>query len=169
MATISEFTEIQNLNQRRYKMLVEDSAGNYYSIDPEKAMGGIVQVYLTLTQAMIQALNTTPQVLLEAQGANTLIRPIDISIFYQHNGTDYATATYLRAHNTGQTNYIKKTSASFVQDTASRRESMLDDNSAAGNYLLFPNSDFVIGADADATNNGGSMFVSALLRVVRFA
>lgn len=167
--TISQFTLITNLDTRGYRMVVEDSNGLYKSIDPENACGGLVRVVMELTQGQLQSGNTTPIELLEAQGASTLIDPISVCVTYQHNGTNYGGATYLRVHNSGDVNYMKRSSGLLVQSAVSRRERLMEDVSADANFAMAGNSALMISLDANATGNGGSMFISALLRVVRFA
>jgi hypothetical protein len=167
MATIESFTETTQIVQGSDYMMIS-RGGVAYKVEPKIITGGIIKVTRTLTSAEVLALNGTPIVLLAAQGASTLIEPISVACFLQYNSTTYATATHLRVHNSGNTNYRMKTSTSFLTSVTSRREGMIADDAAAANYLIDVNTALVISANAVPITGDSPIFISALLRVVTF-
>jgi hypothetical protein len=140
----------------------------YYSVESTEMLGGMIRVRLTITQAQMQALSTTPQTLLAAQGAGTYIEPVDVTCFIDYNGTAYATLTTLRLNHSGQTNLIMTSSTSFGTSTADLVEKMAVGTTAA-NLKLYENTALVVSGNANATNNGGTVYIDALLRISKFS
>jgi hypothetical protein len=162
--TISQFTELTNYEYESGDKLLLERGNYYYSINPRTLTGGLIRVKKTITQAQMQALLTTPVVLLAAQGAGTVIVPVEISVYLDHNGTNYGTATLLRTFPSGSVNYNMVTSSAFVQSASDRYERMFEGSV----QRLGANTDYVIGSDGDASNNGGTVYVNGLFRVVTF-
>lgn len=144
--------------------------GVLYKINPIYLQGGLIQVKKTLTQAELQAMSTTPIVVQAALGAGTYIVPVEggCTAYLDHNGTTYATATTLRLHHSGQTNYMAQTTASFITSAADRAEKMIIDSATPTNGVLYANTGLVASLNANATNNGGTVYLNLLLRVVTF-
>ena len=168
--TISQYTLITNLSQRGYKMIVEDESGLYKSIDPER-VSGLLEIRATITQAQLQAGNTTPIVILSALGNNTYIVPVPDScgLFLDYNGVAYGGgATTARLHHSGQTNYMAQSTDQLIPTTADRREKLVVDVSTPVNSTMFSNTDLVLSLNANATGAGGSLYCSFLLRIIRF-
>lgn len=162
--TIEQLTEITDARISDY--LLVSRGGVYYKIRPAALQGGLLKVTMTITPA--QVLAATPLVLVGNFGAATLIEPISVGMFLQYNSVAYAVATHYRVHNSGNTNYMMKTSTSFVQSSASRREGMMKDDGAAANFVLDPNTALVISPNATPTTGDSAIFVSALVRVITF-
>jgi len=113
----------------------------------------IKTVHLQLTQAQIQALNTTPIEIIAAQGAGKYIQLISSSAFLDHNGTNYAAASLLRLR-VGSVNLA--TTPSFIGsggDTSKSLTAVTVDGDITHNTAM------VIQADVDATGNGGTIDV----------
>lgn len=163
---ISQFAAL-TLPDPSSQLLIEED-GVYYSISVQELGFGMVRVITTLTRAQIQAL-ATPITFLAAQGAGKVIMPVHVGLFLDHNGTSYATATTLRLHHSGQTNYLFTSSSAFINATADRYEQMVE--GTTGSTTLQPqyaNTALMVSANANATNNGGTITIDALLRIVTF-
>lgn len=165
--TIDDFAAVTNIENTTDYLFIS-RGGIYYKIRPAFFSGGLIKVNRTLTSAEVLASNGTPIVLLAAQGAQTIIDPVSVGLTLNFNTTQYAVATHFRLHNSGQTNYMAKTSASFIQSATSRREVMMKDNSADANYVMHTNTAIVISANAVPTTGNSPVIVSALFRVIQF-
>lgn len=167
-ATIEQLTETTTVQSTDYLVL---SRGNvYYKAKVQNLGNGLIKVTGTITQAQAQDGNTTPITVLAAQGAGTYIAPVEggCGLFLDHNGTTYATANSVRLHHSGQTNYMAQSSTDFVDSAADRREKMVIDVSNPDNFKMFENTALVLSLDANATNNGGPIYYSLLLRIITF-
>lgn len=148
--------------------LLISRGGVYYRIKPIYLQNGLYMVKRTLTSAEILASNGTPIVLVPAFGAQTIIDPVSVGLTLNYNSTTYAVATHFRLHNSGQTNYMAKSSTSFIQTAVSRREVMMKDDSAAANFVMNTNTALVISANAVPTTGNSPVIVSALFRIIQF-
>jgi hypothetical protein len=162
--TIDQLTETTRVEVTDHLLI--SRGGVYYRIKPFYLQGGLIKVTRTLTSAEI--LSGASIVLMEAQGAQTFIEPIDVGMTLQFNSAAYATATHFRVHHQGQTNYRMKTSTSFIQSASNRTEGMLADNGAVANYQLFSNTALVISPNATPIDGNSPVLVSAILRVTLF-
>lgn len=171
MTQISKIT-IDQLTEATYvevnDRLLLSRGGVFFKVRPAILQGGLLKITRTLTSAEVLASNGTPIVLLAAQGAQTIIDPVSVGLTLNYNTTTYATATHFRLHNSGQTNYMAKTSASFIQSAVSRREVMMKDNSADANYVMHTNTAIVISANAVPITGNSPVLISALFRVIQF-
>lgn len=150
------------------KFLLERS-GQYYSMSADKIAMGMWRIVKGLTQAQIQALNTTPITLFSAPGVGKVASIVHATAFIDHNGTTYATATTLRIKHSGQSNTLFASSTSFIGSASDRYEQLVNTSISATTQQLFANTALVIDANANATNNGGTITVDAIVRVVEFA
>lgn len=166
--TIDQLTAVTDVQLTDVTLI--SRGGVLYKINPIYLQGGLIQVKKTLTQAQLQAMNTTPIVVQAALGAGTFIVPIEggCTAFIDHNGTTYATASVLRLHHSGQTNFMAQTQSGFISSAADKREKMVIDAATPTNSVLFANTALVASLDANATNNGGTVYLNLLLRVVTF-
>lgn len=131
-------------------------------IEALEAVGALVlSEHIQLTQAQIQALNTTPIELVSAPGAGKYIEVDRASAFLDHNGTTYGVAGSL----TLEINSIIQieTAGLFINAPADKVR-LLEDTASITD--IEPNSALNISADADATNNGGTIdvFVNYTIR-----
>lgn len=165
--SISQYTAKATPESDDLFLLQEDN--DYKSIEHVDMMMGIQRVFLTLTQAQIQALNSTPISIVAAQGAGTVIEPLACAVFLDHNGTTYATANNVRLKHSGQSNLLMSSSTGFIDATADRYEKMVVATTDATNQRMFANTALVVDADADATNNGGTITIDLLYIIKTFA
>lgn len=167
--SIKQYTQKSTVSSDDAFLLQLGTSNEYRHIEHIDMMMGVQRVVLTLTQAQIQALNTTPISLVVAQGAGTVIEPLACAVFLDHNGTNYATANNVRIKHSGQSNLMMSSSTGFIDATADRYEKMVVATTDATNQRMFANTALVIDADADATANGGTITVDLLYIVKTFA
>lgn len=163
---IKDFTVATFMNQQDFLLFQRDN--KYYSIEVTDLHAGMFRVRLTLTQAQIKLLNGTPITLLTAQGSGTYIDWVNGAAFLDHNGTTYATGTTLQIIHSGHSNIIASTSSSFITSAADRVESLVRTVASATNQVLYDNTALMVTANANATNNGGSIYIDCVLRLVKF-
>ncbi len=164
--TISQFTNAPTHAQGDEFLFQRGTA--YYKIEVTRMLGGLLRVTATISQSALQSGNTTPIVLLAAQGVGTYISANEVEGFLDHNGVTYGAATTARIHNSGASNFILESSASFIGAASDRREKFLPDRSSAANFRIFENTSLVLSLNANATGAGGTLYIDALLRIVRF-
>src|SRR5574337_278006 len=112
--------------------------------------GLVQQVAITLTNAQIKALNTTPITLVAAQGVGKAITPIDCSAYLSYGGTSAFTASVgenLRVKHSGGAAIWNGGSQAFLQLT----------NSAVSDF------NFVAAAQASITENKSGVDNTALV------
>jgi len=89
-------------------LTIEDGATNGYVLTSDAngvatwqasgaGSGLLQQSTVTITSAQIKNINTSPVVLVPAQGANTVIVPVTMNVSMTYATTPYATDTMLRA------------------------------------------------------------------------
>lgn len=163
---ISDFTEATK--NEIGDLLLMQRGNEYYKVDIKNLGGGLLRAFVTLSQANLQAINSTPITILAAQGAGTYIEPVDVTAFMDYNGTAYATLTTLRIKHSGQSNLMFSTSVSFGTTAADRRERMVE-GTGATNQQIYENTALVVDGNANATNNGGTCYLDVILRISRFS
>lgn len=141
----------------------------YYSMTHQNFMMGIQRVVATLTQAQLQAINTTPVTLVSAQGSGTVIDPLECVMFYDHNGTNYTSLTNLRLKHSGNSNLIMGTSTSFMASASDRYEKLVMQTINATNQQQFSNTALVVDGNANASGNGGTVTVDLLYVIKKFS
>lgn len=165
---ISDYTALPTAIDADDLLLIE-RGGVYYKATYQVLSNGLLRVTLALTQAQIQAGNTTPITIQTAPGTGYYIEVEGGMARLNHNGTTYATATALTIVYNGQTDVVLETSTSFIQATSTLSERMKPNNSGAANQKMYLNTAIDVRLDADATNNGGSIDVVLLIRLENFA
>lgn len=166
--TIDQLTEVTAVLTTDVTLV--SRGGVLYKIKPINLQGGLIRVNKTITQSELQSGNTTPIVVQAALGNNTYIVPVVEACggFLDHNGTTYATAARVRLHHSGQTNYMAQSTDQFIPTTSDRRETFYRDSATVANNTMFSNTALVASLDANATNNGGTLYLSLLLRIISF-
>mgnify|MGYP000977334275 CR=1 FL=1 len=104
-----------------------------------KDLGVPVTEKISLTSAEILALNTTPKVLVVAQGAGYVIQPIAVQMFLDYGTTTYATNTTARVKYSGISgNFATNSVLSSVSDQTASQSclSSLQFSSAIDNVAL---------------------------------
>jgi hypothetical protein len=120
---------------------------------------GIVQYMpftkrVTLTQSQIQSLNTTPIEVIPAPGTGKFVQIIAASVHYDFATSAFSGGTYLRLVHGATSVYPLRTSASFIQDTSDRFETMYPDTTS--NIVSSANTAVNVTADADSTGGAAS-------------
>lgn len=108
--------------------------------------------HIQLTQAQIQALNTTPIEIVAAPGAGKYIEVRGASAFLNHNGTDYAASNALTLE-TGSIYVSSTTSNSFIPSSADRIEEFKKVTTATATF----NVPLKVRGSGNATGNGGTI------------
>ena len=166
----------KNIKQYTQTLVPEETDGallqrgnDYMYAEHIDLMMGIQRVVLTLTQAQIQALSSTPISIVAAQGAGLVIEPLACAVFLDNNGTNYATATTLRLKHSGNSNLMMSSSTSFITSATDRYEKMVVAATSATNQQMFANTALVVDANANAANDGGTITLDLLYIVKKFA
>jgi len=139
-------------------IVTEISAGDWVALIPT-SQETILEAKITLTQSQIQNLNTTPIEVVPAPGANKIIQVLGAVAKLNHNGTTYGTAGQLGLiMTTTYSNPLLSTkSVIFINQTTDIVVQMEPGTSPASPSNIVENNALKVGADADATNNGGTI------------
>ncbi len=141
----------------------------YYSVKGSNLLLRMERIVTTLTQAQIQALNTTPISLVSAQGAGTVIDPLSCSAFLDYNGVAYGGGTNIRIKHSGNSNLIMGSSTSFLGSASDRYEKLVMQTISATNQQMFANTALVVDANANGTGAGGTITLELIYAVRKFA
>ena len=114
--------------------------------------------HIQLTQAQIKDLDTTPIQIIAAPGAGKHIQFIGCSAYLNHNGTTYATATVLTLEYGTTVGTLYESPNAFISSTGDKRATLNQSISGSGN-LVYDNEAMMVSANANATNDGGTIDV----------
>jgi hypothetical protein len=152
-------------NDTETQIAVIDSSTNQINWRDSVTLSEFVKI--TLTQAQIQSLNTTPITAIPAPGIGKYIEIISASAYNKYDTAAFVTGSVLNLSINSVTQFTTGLSTNFIDAGADLTQLMVTSGAPTSTTpAIAHNTDLVIQADADSTGGGASSAIIVQIQYV---